>query len=213
MHFVAGTPRVIVSTPTTDYANSLGCIQIVSNLSRHVGAAHFRNGLNQTLDRRVTFNGISRLNRHVNDYHVGHATNTPEILMKTLLSAFALSVVALSSFAAETQAREADFVYQVWACEMPTYAVQVRPGVRNYDSFHFSLADAEDRADQLTGKGVNAEVVPVDGYTSKKHIYDNSFFVKEFDDSDEALDFADELEEHTGWFCWVKKVEVYSWGP
>lgn len=133
--------------------------------------------------------------------------------MKTLLSAFALTVVALSSFATEIQAREADFVYQVWACEMPAYAVQVRQGVRYYDSFHFSLTDAEDRADQLTGKGVNAIVVPVDGYPSKKHTYDNSFFVKEFDDSEEAWAFADDMEEHTGWFCWVRKVEVYAWGP
>ena len=134
-------------------------------------------------------------------------------MMKTLLSAFALTVAALSSFAANTQAREADFVYQVWACEMPTYAVQVRQGVRYYDSFHFSLIDALDRADKLTGKGVNAVVLSVDGYPSKKLLYENSFFVKEFDDSEEASAFANEMEEHTGWFCWVRKVEVYAWGP
>ena len=134
--------------------------------------------------------------------------------MKNLLRTVALTAVALGCFTAETQAREADFVYQVWACEMPTHAVMAyKNGHRYYDSFHFSLADAEDRADLIEEKGVYATILPLDGGAPKQYVYQNSVLVKEFDNAADAEAFADEMMEHTGLFCWVKKVEVYPWGP
>ena len=133
--------------------------------------------------------------------------------MKTLIRTAALTAVALSCFAAQSQAREAHYVYQVWACEMPTHMVTINQGYHLIDSYHFSLADAEKRVEELAEKGTYASVIPLTSLPSKRWVYENSIFVEQFDDEDTAYDFADAMMEKSDLFFWVKRVEVYPWGP
>lgn len=133
--------------------------------------------------------------------------------MKTLIRTAALTAVALSCFAAQSQAREADFVYQVWACDMPTHAVVTNQYFHSIDSYHFSLADAEKREEELAEKGISSSAIPLNGPPHKKWVYENSVMVEQFDDADTAYEFAEVMMEKYDAYFWVKKVEVYPWGP
>lgn len=120
---------------------------------------------------------------------------------------------AVAGLVSDSPAAEIEFEYQVWAADVPTHMVLVhKPGVYGIlDSVHWSLADALDAEAALEADGYTASVRLF--RPSKSWLYDNSEFFQTFDNYDDAVDYADMVENKTGLFAWIKTVEVIPGGP
>lgn len=136
---------------------------------------------------------------------------TPETIMKTLLRTVALTAVALACFTPEIRAGEPTptYVYEVYACDVPTHLVMknTRSGYQ-LDSYHYSESDAIARAKLIFQEGGTAHVDEFTGHPTHLYIMQNSIFLQEFDKLTTAEKYAAQMEATTGWYAWIRTVEL-----
>ena len=126
--------------------------------------------------------------------------------MRQFASAFALAALVLTGITAGARAAEIEFEYQVHVADPPTHIVMVyKPGYLVTKSVHWSLEDAQERRDELNADGYTATIRSF--HISLRWLNENSEYLRTFDDYEDALDFADMVEEKTGLYAWIKTVE------